>query len=165
MMANSVFACPHCGLSVEAGAELFGAECQCPGCDGIFVVPSAEAIGKWTGEMEQIRAQRADLERRVEELEGRLKEAEGVESGERAKAAQALEKAEALRVVAERRVEELEERDNRWRGEVEVLQRETRLLQEQLKEAQPVVPESWAFVQGRTLTAAEGGSGMFWKVA
>jgi hypothetical protein len=34
-----------------------------------------------------------------------------------------------------------------------------------MKEAQPVVPESWAFVQGRTLTAAEGGSGMFWKVA
>jgi hypothetical protein len=37
------FKCPHCGKEVSAGDEHAGKKGRCPGCKGMFVIPSAAA--------------------------------------------------------------------------------------------------------------------------
>ena len=73
---NSVFLCPHCSQSIEAGPEYFGAECACPRCGGAFVVPSAGSMvaeERGPGVVEAL----AEARQRAERAEAALQSAEG----------------------------------------------------------------------------------------
>ena len=74
MNVNASFLCPHCALPVEAGPELFGLECACPGCGGNFVVPLASEAPISRGEHAQAQRESEQILRENERLQAELRE-------------------------------------------------------------------------------------------
>ncbi len=174
---TSQFLCPNCSLSVEAGSDLFGAECACPECAQVFVVPYPNAIPAVSEEWERMVAEKVSLQVALDEarktqglaeveVKRLMFEAEGVGG-----------KWEAERAAAKKRCEELERDLDGVRKEFkqmegfakqnQALVQERNRLQDRIQElnvqqkAQQPVPESWGYTGGQNQRIESGGGGSF----